>query len=109
MNSFVEPLTVKLLRSDYFMHNFQAERAKDREIILRSILEFSLRGSSYNSVNISVVYLYHNSSLYYISFALYTINEVFPFVRLLHCKMNLNFVTSEPTILSFSIFAYHFR
>jgi len=42
MNSFVEPLTVKLLRSDYFMHNFQAERAKDREIILRSILEFSL-------------------------------------------------------------------
>ena len=106
MNSFVEPLTVKLLRSDYIMHNFQAERAKDR---VRSILEISLRGSSYNSVNISVVYLYHNSSLYYISFALYTINEVFPFVRLLHCKMNLNFVTSEPTILSFSIFAYHFR
>jgi hypothetical protein len=41
-NIIVEPLSVKLLTAEYFMHNFQAEKAKDREIISKIILEYSL-------------------------------------------------------------------
>lgn len=38
----VEPLTVKLLSPEYFMHDFKAKKAKDREIISKTILDFSL-------------------------------------------------------------------
>jgi hypothetical protein len=41
-NNFVEPLSVKSLSAEYFMHNFQAKEAKDREIIMKTILDFSL-------------------------------------------------------------------
>ena len=39
---FVEPSDVKLLSAEYFMHDFQAENSKDREIILKTIFDFSL-------------------------------------------------------------------
>jgi hypothetical protein len=41
-SNFVEPLSVNLLSAEYFMHNFQAKEAKAREIITKTILDFSL-------------------------------------------------------------------
>lgn len=41
-NNFLEPLSVKLLSAEYFMDNFQVKEAKDCEIILKTILDFSL-------------------------------------------------------------------
>ena len=38
----VPPLDVKILPAEYFMHNFQAEKIKDREIISNTIGKFSL-------------------------------------------------------------------
>ena len=38
----IEPSSVKLLSAEYFMHDFQVKEAKDREIILKTILDFSL-------------------------------------------------------------------
>ena len=37
-----EPSAVKLLSAEYFMHDFKAKEAKDREIISKTILDFSL-------------------------------------------------------------------
>ena len=37
-----EPSDVKLLPAEYFMHDFQAESFKDREIISKTIVDFSL-------------------------------------------------------------------
>ena len=39
---FLEPLSVKLLSAEYFMHNFQAKKVKDCDIISKTILDFSL-------------------------------------------------------------------
>ena len=41
-HNFLEPSAVKLLCAEYFMHNFKAKEAKDREIISKTILYFSL-------------------------------------------------------------------
>ena len=41
-SSFLESLSVKLLPAEYFMHNFQAKVSKDREIISKTIHDFSL-------------------------------------------------------------------
>jgi hypothetical protein len=38
----VQPLAVNLLPAEYFMRDFQAEKVKDRGIILNTIVEFSL-------------------------------------------------------------------
>jgi len=40
--NFLQPLAVKLLSAEYFMHDFQAKESKDHEIILNTILDFSL-------------------------------------------------------------------
>ena len=41
-NEGVKPLNVKLLPSEYFMRDFQAERIKDREIISKTTVNFAL-------------------------------------------------------------------
>ena len=41
-NEGVEPLNVKLLPAEYFMHDFQAENFKDRDIISKTSVDFAL-------------------------------------------------------------------
>ena len=42
IKNFIEPLSVKLLSAEYFMHNFQAEKVRDCEIISKTVFDFSL-------------------------------------------------------------------